>query len=140
MILFVVLLITMHVSISPAERSAAYAIAEEGRGGGRLGAALMLMLNSGLGMVGLVVVLVAGFIIGLALTLDMPVIDLFAWLPPLILRIEDAWDERRAARHERQTRTAPTSEVEPFVPQTSPQPEVPQMTGQPSPNPTHGTA
>jgi S-DNA-T family DNA segregation ATPase FtsK/SpoIIIE len=140
MILFVVLLITMHVSISPAERSAAYAIAEEGRGGGRLGAALMLMLNSGLGMVGLVVVLVAGFIIGLALTLDMPVIDLFDWLPPLILRIEDAWDERRAARHERQTRTAPTSEVEPFVPQTSPQPEVPQMTGQPSPNPTHGTA
>ena len=98
LILFILLLVTLHAFISPADRTAAYLLAAEGKGGGRLGAALMLLLANGLGMVGLTVVLIAGYIIALAVTLDIPVIDLFAWLPPLVLRLQDAWDERRASR------------------------------------------
>jgi len=97
-ILFVLLLVVMHVTVSPADPAIAYALAREGKGGGQLGATLMVFFESGLGMLGLVLLVVAGSIIGLALMLDTSVVNLFTWVPPLILRIQDAWDERRAAR------------------------------------------
>jgi S-DNA-T family DNA segregation ATPase FtsK/SpoIIIE len=131
LLFFICLLIAFHAYISPADRTAAYAVAAEGKGGGRLGAALMLLLESGLGLTGLIVVLVAGFVISLALTLDVPVIDLFAWLPPLVLRLQDAWDERRAARKAQQSPAVAAPGAVPFVPQASPpQPESPRVAGQ----------
>jgi S-DNA-T family DNA segregation ATPase FtsK/SpoIIIE len=138
LMLFILILITLHVYISPPDQSIAYSIAAEGRGGGRLGAALMLLLEGGLGIVGLVVVLAAGYVISLALTLDVPVVDLFAWLPPLILRMQDAWDDRRAARRERQSLAAGAPGAEPYTPNSvPPQPQSSQAVVQPSSGQTH---
>jgi S-DNA-T family DNA segregation ATPase FtsK/SpoIIIE len=97
-ILFVVLLVLTHTLVSPRDPASAYALADEGRGGGRIGASLMVLFEGGLGILGLALVVVAGAVIGLALTLDTPVINLFTWVPPLILQVQDAWDERQAAR------------------------------------------
>ena len=129
--LFILLLITLHALISPVERTEAYRLASEGKGGGRLGAALMLLLANGLGIVGLTVVLIAGYLIALAVTLDASVIDLFAWLPPLILRMQDAWDERRAARRAGQSPAVVAPGAEPFIPSDAvpPQPDIPQTIG-----------
>ncbi|HKJ28157.1 MAG TPA: DNA translocase FtsK, partial [Anaerolineales bacterium] len=101
LVLFFVLQVVLHAILSPESPEAAYQAAAQFRGGGRLGAALMVFLENGLGTLGMVVVLVAGGVVGLAMLLDVPVVDLFAWLPRLILRIQDAWDDWQAARRQK---------------------------------------
>ena len=95
---FILLLVLMHMLISPPDPDAAKALAMQGKGGGQIGAALMTWLQTGLGSLGLAVLVITGFIISLALALDTRVVDLFTWVPPLVLRLQDAWDERQAAR------------------------------------------
>ena len=96
-ILFILLLVVMHIFVSPADPAAARDLAFQGKGGGRIGAELMIFFEGGLGMLGLVLLVIAGGIIGLALALDTSVINLFTWVPPMVLRIQDAWDEHQAA-------------------------------------------
>ena len=88
----------LHLSISPAGQEAAYALARQQVGGGYIGAALMVLLENGLGTLGLIIALVAWAVVAVAMTLDVSVADLFRWAPPLVLRIQDAWDERQARR------------------------------------------
>ncbi|MEJ2759568.1 MAG: DNA translocase FtsK 4TM domain-containing protein, partial [Anaerolineales bacterium] len=135
-LLFILLLIIMHLSISPLERTTAHQLALEGKGGGRLGAWLMVSLGSGLGLPGLILLLVAGVIIALALTLDKPVIELFSWVHPMVLRLQDAWDERQAARKASSTPAVVAPGAEPFLPsETTSQAQAgvsPQTSHQPS--------
>ncbi len=124
--LFLILLVVMHLTVSPAGKEAANLVAEEGRGGGKIGAALMVFLESGVGTVGMVTILVAGFVVGLALTLDMSVVEIFAWVPPLILRIQDAWDERQAARKARNAPAVIVPSAQSFIPPEPAPPDMPQ--------------
>ena len=69
-----------------------------GEGGGRLGGWMFEGLRSGLGWGGAVLALIAWLLIGLLLTLDISVQDLFRWIPPLILRLQDWADDLRNHR------------------------------------------
>ncbi len=125
MLLFFVLQTLLHVFVSPSDPEAAYQLAADGKGGGQIGAFLMVGLWNGLGMLGLIVVLIASFVVGLSLSLDTPVIDLFDWVPPLVLRIQDAWDERQAKRRSEKSPSVIAPRAEPFIPNHQPpQPDV----------------
>ncbi|MEK6221189.1 MAG: DNA translocase FtsK 4TM domain-containing protein, partial [Chloroflexota bacterium] len=88
--------IFLHLWISPPGRDGAYQIAEAGQGGGYLGAWLMVLLEGGLGTLGMVIALIGWFIISLGMALDISVIELFKWVPPLILRLQASWKNRQA--------------------------------------------
>jgi S-DNA-T family DNA segregation ATPase FtsK/SpoIIIE len=64
-------------------------------GGGGIGRWLCGGLEMAFGAVGAAVLLLAWLFIAAIFTLDKPVAELFAWLPPLILRLQDAWDDYR---------------------------------------------
>jgi S-DNA-T family DNA segregation ATPase FtsK/SpoIIIE len=119
---FILLLVVMHMLISPADPDAAKALAMQGKGGGQIGAGLMTWLQRGLGTPGLVVLVFAGFIISLALALDTSVVNLFTWVPPLVLRLQDAWDERQAARRTAQQAAVYPSSSDDYSP---PEPDIP---------------
>jgi len=84
-ILFLWLLTILHTFVATAET--AESIALTGVGGGALGGLLQRMLWFGLGGVGAFIALLAWLIIGIAVTLDMPVPELFRWLVPLGARL-----------------------------------------------------
>jgi S-DNA-T family DNA segregation ATPase FtsK/SpoIIIE len=117
LLLSLLLLVLFHLSVSPPGKEAANIIADRGEGGGPIGAFLMVLLEEGLGTLGMVIALIAWFLIGAALTLDLSVIDLFRWVPPLVLRIQDAWDERRAAQS---TQSSPIEHRAPPIPEVPP--------------------
>jgi S-DNA-T family DNA segregation ATPase FtsK/SpoIIIE len=77
----------------------AYALAAKSEGGGYAGAFIFTLLFVSLGWAGLAITLVAWLIIAMILVLDVSVIELFRWMPPLVVRIQDGvqdWmDERR---------------------------------------------
>ncbi len=97
-LLFGLLVTTLHFLLLPQNRQESFALANLGQGGGFLGASLIEMLRGSLGWGGAAVALLAWLMIGLALTLDRSVAELFAWANPLIERwqenFEDWWDSR----------------------------------------------
>ncbi|MGD8750987.1 MAG: DNA translocase FtsK, partial [Anaerolineales bacterium] len=97
-LLFLLLLSALHFFTFPEDRAAVYALAAKGRGGGYLGGFLFQSLRAALGWGGTAVALMAWLLIGLALLLDVTVPELFRWVPPLILRAQDWWDEWRSRR------------------------------------------
>ena len=105
-LLFVNVLVWLHVFSFPADSEAAYVLAAAGGGGGYLGAGLLVLLENGLGLWGTAVVLLGWLVIAAALTLDVSVVELFRWVHPLVLRLQDYWDERRAARQQASERPA----------------------------------
>jgi S-DNA-T family DNA segregation ATPase FtsK/SpoIIIE len=80
----------------------AYALAAKSAGGGYVGALIYSPLYVSLGWAGMAVTLFAWLIIALVLVLDVSVVDLFRWAPPIVLRtidgIQDWLDERRNQR------------------------------------------
>jgi S-DNA-T family DNA segregation ATPase FtsK/SpoIIIE len=80
----------------------AYALAAQSQGGGYVGAFIFTPLYLYLGWAGMAVTLLAWLIIALILVLDVAVVDLFRWAPPMVIRIQDGvqdWlDERRNHR------------------------------------------
>jgi S-DNA-T family DNA segregation ATPase FtsK/SpoIIIE len=83
-------------------------------GGGSIGTWLSSFLYRGLGWFGLLILLAAWLLVGLALTLDRSILDLFRWIPPLWLRLQDAWDDINARLKERAAqRTATRSKNQP---------------------------
>jgi S-DNA-T family DNA segregation ATPase FtsK/SpoIIIE len=64
--------------------------------GGWVGLGIRSGLALALGAGGAGILLLAWLLIAIIFTLDKPVADLFAWLPPLILRLQDAWDDYRS--------------------------------------------
>lgn len=76
---------------------------EEGRiGGGYLGALFMRVIWTGLGGLGATIALLAWFLIGLTMTLDMSIRDFFGRISPPFIMVYEIWKERiseiRAAR------------------------------------------
>jgi S-DNA-T family DNA segregation ATPase FtsK/SpoIIIE len=98
LLFFFLLLTCMHFMLLPEGRENAFALAKAGKGGGYIGAWVQYLLRSNLGLSGTIVSLLAWFLISLAITLDRSVIALFGWIPPLILEIQDRWDEFMAER------------------------------------------
>jgi S-DNA-T family DNA segregation ATPase FtsK/SpoIIIE len=71
-----------------------------GQGGGLLGRGLFSALQFALGVGGAVIALLAWLVIALTLTLDVSVADLFRWVPPLVMRLQDVWDDFRTRNGE----------------------------------------
>jgi S-DNA-T family DNA segregation ATPase FtsK/SpoIIIE len=63
--------------------------------GGLVGAGIRGGLNFALGSGGAAILLLAWLLIAVIFTLDKTVAELFGWLPQLILRLQDAWDDYR---------------------------------------------
>jgi len=94
-LLFINLLAIFHLwGISTGEESA-LSLAQAGNGGGYLGAAVLGALRTILGMGGAVIALIAWLLIALALTLDVAVIEMVHWIPPVFNRLQDWIDETR---------------------------------------------
>ena len=85
LILFLWLLTVLHSLVATAE--SAEAVALTGAGGGALGGLFQRILWAGLGGSGSLVALLAWLIIGIAVTLDKPVPELFLWLAPLTVKL-----------------------------------------------------
>jgi S-DNA-T family DNA segregation ATPase FtsK/SpoIIIE len=64
-------------------------LALAGDGGGYIGAAILQFLLVTLGRGGTAIVLVAWSLIGLALALDLTVVEMFGWISPLAARFKD---------------------------------------------------
>lgn len=75
-----------------------YAEAALGGGGGYVGGFFFKLLYDNLGWAGAAIGLLAWLIIALMLTLDVSLVDLFRWGPPLLLRIQDALQDWREER------------------------------------------
>jgi S-DNA-T family DNA segregation ATPase FtsK/SpoIIIE len=98
-LLFLNILGWMHFFSFPED---AYALAASSAGGGYTGALIFTLLFVSLGWAGMAISLFAWLIISLILVLDVSVVELFRWVPPLLLRaqdgIQDWMDERRNHR------------------------------------------
>ena len=97
-LLFLNFLVAIHFFNFPETRQAAFALAEQARGGGLIGASILDWMRSNLGWGGSAIALVAWLLIALALTLDVSVAGLFGWVPRLVLRLQDQLDELRNHR------------------------------------------
>jgi S-DNA-T family DNA segregation ATPase FtsK/SpoIIIE len=82
-IIFLWLLTLVHIIATLGNADIAEAVVLTGKGGGAIGGLFQRMLWVGLGGWGTIVALLAWLIIGIAVTLDKPVQDLFFWLAPL---------------------------------------------------------
>jgi S-DNA-T family DNA segregation ATPase FtsK/SpoIIIE len=98
-LLFLNVLGWMHFFAFPED---AYALAGKSAGGGYTGAFIFNALNVSLGEAGMAITLVAWLVIALILMLDVSVAELFEWMPPLVIsmqdNIQDWLDERRNHR------------------------------------------
>lgn len=83
-LLFASVLLLLHAFLFPLDAEAARQLADNGLGGGHLGAALLNLLLSGLGPAGMWVSALAMLLIAVLLTFDIPASALTAWLEPLL--------------------------------------------------------
>lgn len=97
-LLYLNLLGILHLFKLPETREASLALADAGQGGGYLGALTLEILRTILGMGGATVALLAWLLIAMALSLDVSVVELFHWLPPLLSRLQDRWNDFRLQR------------------------------------------
>jgi S-DNA-T family DNA segregation ATPase FtsK/SpoIIIE len=67
--------------------------AQQGQGGGYIGAYIYATLEMLLGVGGAAIVILAVFLISSLLILDLTVAEMFRWAPPLFARIQDFWDD-----------------------------------------------
>jgi DNA segregation ATPase FtsK/SpoIIIE, S-DNA-T family len=124
-LLYVNLLVVLHFFNFPATRQAAFALAQDSRGGGYIGAAILDWMRANLGWGGSAVALVAWLLIALALALDVSVAELFGWISPLFVRLQDQLDELR--NHRSASPSAPPGQVAPPY-----KPPLPASVAQPS--------
>jgi S-DNA-T family DNA segregation ATPase FtsK/SpoIIIE len=110
-LLYINLLVVLHFFNFPATRQAAFALAQDSRGGGFIGAAILDWMRANLGWGGSAVALVAWLLISLALALDVSVAELFGWISPLFVRLQDQWDELR--NHRSAPPAAPPGQIAP---------------------------
>ncbi len=110
-LLYFNLLALLHFLLFPQTRQVALSLAAQGKGGGYLGALALEALRLTLGLGWSAVALLAWLLISLTLTLDRSLSDLFQWLPGLLGRLQDAWDEFRLRRA-----SGETSPLADFIP------------------------
>ncbi len=89
LLLVCALLTTFQFLTFPVNFPSSRTIASEGLGGGYVGALLLVPLQSMFGLGGAAVALAAWLLISLSLTLDVPILDLFRWIPPVWDRIKE---------------------------------------------------
>jgi S-DNA-T family DNA segregation ATPase FtsK/SpoIIIE len=87
-LLFIWLLTAMHAIIAAPEVAEQAAL--DRVGGGYIGAQIERMLWLGLGAWGAIVAMIAWLLISLALTLDVPIRELFKWVGPLVNNVRQA--------------------------------------------------
>jgi len=106
-LLFLNILGWMHFFSFPED---ANALAASSAGGGYTGAFIFKILFVSLGWAGMAISLFAWLIIALILVLDVSVVELFRWVPPLVIRIQDGvqdWmDEQRNHRSSASAKSA----------------------------------
>ncbi|MEJ2711061.1 MAG: DNA translocase FtsK 4TM domain-containing protein, partial [Anaerolineales bacterium] len=85
-LLFVNLLVVVHFASYLADQKDIIAMAEAGSGGGYAGALVLEILLTSLGRGGTGVALLAWLLIALALSLDVTILELFGWIPPILAR------------------------------------------------------
>ncbi len=89
------LLVWLHLLLLPPNGAAGFALARQGYGGGYAGAAILEALRFALGWAGTGIVLIAWLLAALTLTLDRPVLALFAWLRPIGESLKGRWEQYR---------------------------------------------
>jgi len=99
------LLTAMHAIIAAPELADQAAL--DRAGGGYLGSVFEQMLWLGLGSWGAIVAMIAWLLIGLALTLDIPIPELFKWVSPLRSRIS-----QEIARLRKTSRTTTREDIQ----------------------------
>jgi S-DNA-T family DNA segregation ATPase FtsK/SpoIIIE len=97
-LLFANLLVTFHFVAFIRTEVDIFDLAREGVGGGFIGAWILRLFTVTLGRGGAAVALLAWMLIGLALTLDKTVLELFGWLPPIWDRMQKGLAQRAASR------------------------------------------
>ena len=120
-ILFINILGWMHFFAFPKDPDA---LAASSGGGGYVGAFIYSMLNVSLGTAGMLITLLAWLIIALILVMDVSVVELFHWIPPLVESVQDGiqdWMDER--RNHRTTKATTTSHATGQSPIASPWPE-----------------
>lgn len=137
-LLYIDLLVWMHFLAADSTGKALFDLARDGQGGGYIGAVVLQALQAALGVIGGVTVLAAWFLMALALTLDVSILDLFGWIPPLFGRFQDWIIDRNEARQERLNHRGHPSPVvdQPQNLESQPQPHQP-LTTPPSPTVGH---
>ena len=105
--------------------------AQQGQGGGYVGAYLYATLDMLLGVGGAAITILALFLISLILILDLTIAEMFSWAPPLFRRVQDFWDDVMArsrltgsgpplVNHQPQVQTIPELPAEAFSPSDQP--------------------
>jgi S-DNA-T family DNA segregation ATPase FtsK/SpoIIIE len=117
-ILFLWLVTVMHTIVSTAD--SAEAIALGGVGGGALGSLFQRILWAGLGGVGTFIALIAWLIIGITVTLDTSVQDLFRWLVPLMAKIRTWLNSPITSPADFEPALLPPDDLTPVGPLTQP--------------------
>lgn len=107
-ILFFWLLTLLHSFIATAEN--AEAVALTGQGGGYFGGLGQRLLWGAFGAGGAFVAMLAWFIIGVAVLLDKPVIELFFWLKPLTAKLREILNRPVAPQSTPETVPSPTND------------------------------
>jgi S-DNA-T family DNA segregation ATPase FtsK/SpoIIIE len=88
LLLYFWLLTALHALAAPPGLAEQAAL--DGIGGGYLGSVLVQILWFGLGSRGAILAMIAWLLIGLALTLDVSIGELFKWVGPLVSRVRQA--------------------------------------------------
>jgi S-DNA-T family DNA segregation ATPase FtsK/SpoIIIE len=103
-LLFLIALVVLHFALLPENVEISRQMAYDGLGGGYIGGGIFQLLQAGVGRVGAAIFLGAFLLLSLAVTLDKSIAEMFSWISPFILRIQDIWDDlqdRIAARTRR---------------------------------------
>ncbi|MEA2008610.1 MAG: DNA translocase FtsK, partial [Chloroflexota bacterium] len=80
-----------HFFTSPTDFSNSLATAQNGSGGGYLGALLLWPLQAIFGKGGTIIAFLAWLLLGISLTLDRAVLELFGWVPLLGEKLQNLW-------------------------------------------------
>jgi S-DNA-T family DNA segregation ATPase FtsK/SpoIIIE len=121
-VLYFWLLTLMHAIIAQPEMALVAAL--DGAGGGYFGSLFERALWLGLGMGGAIVAMSAWFIIGLTLTLDISVPDLFHWLAPVWARLKGTLSPKS-----HQTEPKPATDTNGYTPLTESPESAPSIEG-----------
>jgi S-DNA-T family DNA segregation ATPase FtsK/SpoIIIE len=92
-LLYALLLGCAHYLTFPETAAVSWEIAQNGKGGGYLGALILGPLQSLFGKGGTAVALAAWFLIALSLTLDQSILALFSWVPDFRDLLQKIWGE-----------------------------------------------
>ncbi len=119
LILFLWFLTLLHAFVATAET--AKAVALTGAGGGYIGGLFQRFLWGALGSGGAIIALMAWLIIGIAVTLDKPVTELFFWIPLLLSKIKNILMKRTAPQSAPTVDSVSTNGYTPIDPSALPQ-------------------